>query len=70
MSFEIVTKRNRISAVLLVAGIAITGCGDGGEDDSSGGCEPFGVYAQNRWAPLGTAVREEPNVLSAKRRYK
>lgn len=25
-----------------------------------GGCEAFTVFAQNRWAPLGTAVRAEP----------
>lgn len=30
----------------------------------SGGCAPFQVYAQNRWAPYGTAIREQPNVLS------
>lgn len=31
----------------------------------SGGCAPYQVYAQNRWAPYGTAIREQPNVLSA-----
>ena len=30
----------------------------------SGGCAPFQVFAQDRWAPLGTAIREAPNVLS------
>jgi hypothetical protein len=30
----------------------------------SGGCEPFQVFAQNRWQPYGAAVREQPNVLS------
>ena len=30
----------------------------------SGGCAPYQVYAQNRWAPYGTAVRTEPNVLA------
>lgn len=30
----------------------------------SGGCTTFQVFAQNRWAPLGTAIREQPNVLS------
>jgi hypothetical protein len=30
----------------------------------SGGCPKFQVFAQNRWAPLGTAIREQPNVLS------
>ncbi|MHB1595602.1 MAG: hypothetical protein ACYCU3_15655 [Streptosporangiaceae bacterium] len=31
----------------------------------SGGCPKFQVFAQNRWAPLGTAIRSQPNVLSA-----
>ena len=30
----------------------------------SGGCEPFQVFAQNRWDPVGTAIRAAPNVLS------
>jgi hypothetical protein len=30
----------------------------------SGGCPAFQVFAQNRWAPLGAAVRAQPNVLS------
>jgi hypothetical protein len=30
----------------------------------SGGCAPFQVFAQNRWAPTGTAIRDAPNVLS------
>jgi hypothetical protein len=30
----------------------------------SGGCPAYQVFAQNRWAPLGTAIREQPNVLS------
>jgi hypothetical protein len=29
-----------------------------------GGCKPYQVYAQNRWAPLGATVRSQPNVLS------
>lgn len=31
----------------------------------AGGCGPYQIYAQNRWAPLGTTVRSQPNVLSA-----
>jgi len=32
-----------------------------------GGCaEGWQVYAQNQWTPVGTAVREEPNVDSKK----
>lgn len=30
----------------------------------SGGCPRFQIFAQNRWAPVGTAIREQPNVLS------
>jgi hypothetical protein len=30
----------------------------------SGGCAAYQVFAQNRWAPVGTAIREAPNVLS------
>lgn len=30
----------------------------------SGGCAPFQVFAQGRWRPKGTAIREQPNVLS------
>ncbi|WP_300606068.1 hypothetical protein [Trebonia sp.] len=30
----------------------------------SGGCAPFQVFAQDRWNPVGTAIRDAPNVLS------
>ncbi len=30
----------------------------------SGGCPAFRVYAQNRWRPVGTAIRISPNALS------
>jgi hypothetical protein len=30
----------------------------------TGGCEPFRAHAQNRWAPVGAAVRAGPNVES------
>ncbi len=30
----------------------------------SGGCDAFQVFAQNRWDPVGTVVRAEPNVNS------
>lgn len=30
----------------------------------SGDCAAFQVFAQNRWAPYGTAIRSQPNVLS------
>lgn len=34
--------------------------------DFVGGCDKYLVYAQNRWPPLGAAVREEPDVLAPK----
>lgn len=30
----------------------------------SGGCDAFQVFAQNRWDPVGTVVRAQPNVIS------
>jgi hypothetical protein len=30
----------------------------------SGGCDAFQVFAQNRWDPIGTIVRAQPNVNS------
>jgi hypothetical protein len=30
----------------------------------SGGCDAFQVFAQNRWDPIGTVVRAQPNVNS------
>lgn len=30
----------------------------------SGGCAPFQAFAPNRWGPVGTAIREQPSVLS------
>lgn len=32
----------------------------------TGGCARFQIFAQNRWAPYGTAVRTEPDVNSKK----
>lgn len=55
----------RLLLAATVAGMALLGCSDN-DTDSRGGCEAFRVYAQNRWDPLGTAVREEPNVLASK----
>lgn len=30
----------------------------------NGGCPTFHVYSENRWAPVGTAIRAQPSVLS------
>lgn len=56
-----------VVAGLLVAGLLAAGGwawnAARSEDASSlvGGCERFTVYAQNRWEPLGAAVRAGPN---------
>lgn len=61
-------KSPRTKVVTAVTSFALiaAGCGSPENDDFVGGCDAFGVYAQNRWAPVGAAVREEPDVLSAK----
>lgn len=33
---------------------------------TKGDCSPYRVYAQNRWTPLGTAIRAKPAVESEK----
>ena len=68
-----------IGVAVLVAIVAATGppwwfslvgVGGGSQDASgavvgmSGGCAPFQVFAQGRWRPTGTAIRQQPNVLS------
>lgn len=35
-------------------------------DEFVEGCQPYVVYAQNRWDPRGTAVRMAPTVMSEK----
>jgi hypothetical protein len=30
----------------------------------TGGCEPYQIFAQNRFDPVGTAIRVQPNILS------
>jgi hypothetical protein len=40
--------------------------GESQSPDADGGCEPFRVYAQNRWAPVGASERSEPDVLAIK----
>lgn len=46
-------------------GVALIGCAEA-DQETQDGCETFGVYAQNRFEPYGTAIREEPDVLSDK----
>ena len=58
--------RRGLSALLASAAFIGMGCGSGKNDHFSGGCEKFAVYAQNRWAPYGTAVRTQPDVLAPK----
>lgn len=69
--YEFKSSRNgRLKRVrgALFAGILLTGSACSGSDGESftGGCDAFRVYAQNRYAPLGAAVRAEPDVLSEK----
>lgn len=34
--------------------------------DTIGDCQPYTVFAQNRWSPQGAAVRAEPDIVSGK----
>lgn len=58
------------TALVITVGAAACGSskrsGAAAVNDFRGGCEPFRVYAQNRWAPLGTVLRQRPNVLAQK----
>jgi hypothetical protein len=58
----------RRAVVAIIAGLSLvgTGCGKSGSSDFEEGCKKFGVYAQNRWVPLGAAERKTPDVLAAK----
>ncbi|MDB5176122.1 MAG: hypothetical protein JWM81_980 [Candidatus Saccharibacteria bacterium] len=67
-----------IKGATAAAGLALfmTGCGAGGTSHATAesptptiaprsvldACTPFTVIAQNRWDPLGTAVRDQPDV--------
>lgn len=54
-----------VKPLLEALGIRDRPCDSGGGSTCFvGGCEDFRVYAQNRWAPLGAAVREAPDVNS------
>jgi len=43
---------------------AASSAGSGEIVGMSGGCAPYQIFAQDRWTPVGTAIREQPNVLS------
>lgn len=50
-------------------GISSMACSDQRQGPSQSlECDPFVVYAQNRWEPYGAAVREEPDLSSPKLR--
>ena len=51
-----------IAAALIAVGVWVYNArtSDGGASGLVGGYEPFTVFAQNRWDPLGTSVRAEP----------
>lgn len=60
-----------VCCVMFLGGgvFALTNLRDGaprGVTGFSGGCEPFTLYSQNRWAPVGTAVRAAPNIQTTK----
>lgn len=60
-------RLKRTVAVTTLASLGtLAACGGPTHAEASfnGGCSKYGVYAQNRWAPLGTAIRVQPNVLS------
>ena len=71
-------KRHRFAA-LAAAALTLTGCTLSADTDPSpsptiqgpsprtiGDCDPYEVFAQNRWSPQGAAVRAEPDIASAK----
>ncbi len=57
-------KYKRVLSVAVIAGLAFSACSS--SESTEDGCETFGVYSQNRFEPYGTAIREEPDVLSDK----
>ncbi|HEY1645360.1 MAG TPA: hypothetical protein VGF75_03150, partial [Candidatus Saccharimonadales bacterium] len=65
-------KRVVAATVAGSLGFIATACGSPSPSPSKegfeGGCKPYAVYAQNRWDPLGTAVRPIPNVLAPETR--
>lgn len=72
-------RTRRLGPGLLVLAL-LTGCGsDSGNvrgafptipdatiTGFSGGCAPFNVYSQNRWAPLGAFLRKAPELNAEK----
>ncbi len=58
----------KLAALLGSVSILVSACG--GQDDHDAPvrneCETFRVYAQNRWSPLGSAVKVQPDILSKK----
>lgn len=67
-----VWKYKKLITMGLAAVIGASACAGGDTSNPTkpkafvDGCKTFGIYAQNRWTPIGTSVREEPNVLSMK----
>ncbi|TAH31726.1 hypothetical protein EYC58_03565 [Candidatus Saccharibacteria bacterium] len=71
-------RRHKIGAALAGTTLALTGCTVSADRspsspatpdptrDTIGECEPYTVFAQNRWAPQGAAVRAEPYIASDK----
>ncbi|MHB1865356.1 MAG: hypothetical protein ACYCPS_04340 [Candidatus Saccharimonadales bacterium] len=68
MKLPELSKRIKTIALATALSIGATACGGplAGNGEASrfrGGCSPYAVYAQNRWSPLGTAIRSVPNAL-------
>ncbi len=58
--------RRRLYSAIAGGMMLFASCSNSNSHAFKDGCETFRVYAQNRWQPYGTAVREEPDVLSKK----
>jgi hypothetical protein len=61
-----VERHKKLVASTLLAGLAVSGCANDDHQSRYKACDKFGVVAQNRWAPLGAAVRSEPDIASPK----
>ncbi|MEO5690562.1 MAG: hypothetical protein ABIQ64_00020 [Candidatus Saccharimonadales bacterium] len=67
--------RYRLYGVGLIAALALSACNSSNQPKPTSAstpsaekalCEPYPVYAQNRWAPAGASEREKPDILARK----
>ncbi len=61
-----VERHKQLAAGAMLASLAVSGCASGDHQSRYKACDKFGVVAQNRWAPVGAAVKSKPNVLAQK----